>query len=291
MYFADDVSSVVHAPIALDPLFPITVGPAETQYDQPIRQLHWHDSIEIGLCIEGAGVFVVGEKVLPFAEGDVTLIGPTEVHLARSAPGTVSRWHWIYLDPIRFLRSMNDDAPVSDLFELAGAGFDNVLRHSEDPEIASIVWRLVDELRSHRLGYRSLSEALAVQLFVHARRIRPTDSPDRFTSRQPGLARVAPAIALIVSTLGEPLTIADLSRACGVSEATLRRLFVDATGRSPQQYWLDLRLHMASSMLRSTTLSVLEVSTQVGFRTLSTFNVQFLRRYGVTPRDWRRGAT
>jgi len=284
----DDVRSVVHLPIELDGDFPLTVGPVEPQDDRPIQQLHWHDSIEIGLCLDGAGIFVIGDRVVPFSAGVVTVIGPTQVHLARSAPGTVSRWRWIYLDPIRILRLMGDDPALDDPLVLAGGSHPNVVTPGADPEAASIIGRLVAELAGRRAGYRTIAEALAVEFFVHLHRLSAEATPTTTSAPHPGLGRIAPAISAILANLAQPLVLGELARACGVSEATLRRQFILATGRSPQQYWLDLRVQMAASMLRSTDLPVLEVSASVGFQTLSSFNALFRRRYGVSPREWRR---
>lgn len=276
---ADTANAVVHAPIDLDPLFPLEVGPLATQDDRPIRQLHWHDSVEIGLCLEGAGIFVIGERVVPFTQGDVTIIGPAQIHLARSMPGTVSMWRWIYLDPIRMLRLLGDFADPRRVSSLA-----TVI--TDDPASTAIARDLVDESDDRRAGFEPAAEALVVQLFVRALRTAP-DAPATPSVETGSLARIAPAIALITAHLAEPLSLARLATACGTSEATMRRLFIAATGRSPQQYWIDLRMQMAASMLRSTRLSVLAISLQVGFQTLSSFNEQFRTRYAMTPRQWR----
>ena len=45
----------------------------------------------------------------------------------------------------------------------------------------------------------------------------------------------------------------------------------------------------AAERLRQSEDSVLSIAEAVGFETLSNFNQQFKKRYGVTPRDYRRG--
>ena len=46
---------------------------------------------------------------------------------------------------------------------------------------------------------------------------------------------------------------------------------------------------MAAERLRQSEDSILSIAEAVGFETLSNFNQQFKKRYGVTPRDYRRG--
>jgi len=56
------------------------------------RGLHVHDSLEVGYCYDGRGIFVIEDKVFPFSAGDVCVINSSEMHLARSAEGTESHW-------------------------------------------------------------------------------------------------------------------------------------------------------------------------------------------------------
>src|ERR1700742_1607573 len=83
---------MVYAPIALPDDFPLVDQGHFAQGDAPITFLHGHDCLELGYCYEGAGVFVIGEKLLPFRGGDVSVIPPAEFHLARSMAGTRSKW-------------------------------------------------------------------------------------------------------------------------------------------------------------------------------------------------------
>jgi AraC-like DNA-binding protein len=75
-----------------------------------------------------------------------------------------------------------------------------------------------------------------------------------------------------------------------MSEPNFRRQFRSVMGISPQAYLLDLRLHMACSLLRSSALSILTISQETGFETLSSFNRAFRACFKTSPREWRRAA-
>jgi AraC-like DNA-binding protein len=238
--------------------------------------------------VEGSGVFVVGEKVMEFSAGDVTFINSTEVHLARSVPGTVSRWHWIYLDPLRLASVSPFEHALLDPLPLGGPDFQNVIHAPEAPHLGTIASRIVEELSSHELGFSTTLTALAAEFMVLLRRARPMDAATSVFAASPQFDRIAPAIALIARNFAEPLSVEQLARACSMSEPTLRRSFTAVMGCSPREYWLDVRLQMSATMLRSTTMTVVEVSRAVGFTTLSSFNRLFLERFGAAPRSWRR---
>ena len=67
------------------------------------------------------------------------------------------------------------------------------------------------------------------------------------------------------------------------------RWFKQMTGSSFISYLNERRLAAAAERLRQSEDSILSIAEAVGFETLSNFNQQFKKRYGVTPRDYRRG--
>ena len=85
----------------------------------------------------------------------------------------------------------------------------------------------------------------------------------------------------------EPLTVADLARAAGLSRAHFSREFRRAFGESPHQYLLTRRLERAAALLRNTDRSVTEICFAVGLSSLGSFTTTFTRVYGSTPLAYR----
>jgi len=278
---------VVYSRIPLDDRLPIHGGQPYLQPDQPITHLHVHDCLELGYCFSGNGIFVVGEKVLPFEAGDVSFINHREVHLAQSAPGTRSEWTWIYLDPLRLVRHPDADARRLDPTPLAGPDFQNLLSTKDHPQISRNVLRMIEELRATHSGRDEALRALAWELMILVQRLRPAE-PRTSPKHREQYDRLAPAMHHLTQHYTDPVDVAVLARACRLSEPHFRRLFSVAIGRSPREYWLDLRLRMAASLLRSSSRSILQISQDVGFQTLSSFNRQFLAQFEMTPRAWRK---
>jgi len=273
------------SPIPLDRAFPICGGEPFVQTDRPITYLHVHDCLEVGYCYSGRGIFVVGEKVLTYEAGDVAFIHAAEVHLASSAPGTDSHWIWIYLDPVRLVGSLEEEISRFDPVSLSGPGFHNILRPEAQPDVGRVVLRMIEELQAARPGAKSALRALSWELLVLMSRIAPGAET---LAPRPDYERLAPALNRLSSGYTRPLKVGELARCCGLSEPHFRRLFKVAIGRSPRTYWNDLRLQMATSLLRGTGRSVLEISQDVGFETLSSFNRLFKTRFGQSPRSWRK---
>jgi AraC-like DNA-binding protein/quercetin dioxygenase-like cupin family protein len=85
----------------------------------------------------------------------------------------------------------------------------------------------------------------------------------------------------------ESVTAAEVSRAAAVSERTLRRQFHDTVGISWRQYLLQARLLRAMALLASPGQTVRDVSTAVGFDSVSSFARAFAQYCGETPSSYR----
>ncbi len=85
----------------------------------------------------------------------------------------------------------------------------------------------------------------------------------------------------------EPLTVADLARAAGLSRAHFSREFRHAFGETPHQYLLTRRLERAAALLRNTDRPVTEICFTVGLSSLGSFTTSFRRVYGVSPLAYR----
>jgi AraC-like DNA-binding protein len=86
---------------------------------------------------------------------------------------------------------------------------------------------------------------------------------------------------------GEPLGVADLARAAGLSPAHFSREFRRAFGESPHVYLLTRRLERAASMLRNTDRSVADICMSVGLTSVGSFTTSFTRLYGKSPTSYR----
>jgi AraC-like DNA-binding protein len=89
-------------------------------------------------------------------------------------------------------------------------------------------------------------------------------------------------------SFAEPLTVADLARAAGLSPAYFSRLFRDAFGVTPHGYLLTRRLERAAALLRSTDHPVARICVEVGFSSLGSFTTSFTRMFGMSPVAYRR---
>ncbi|GLV55788.1 AraC family transcriptional regulator [Dictyobacter sp. S3.2.2.5] len=83
--------------------------------------------------------------------------------------------------------------------------------------------------------------------------------------------------------VSEPATLADLASVGQTSERSLARAFKAATGITPHQYQLLLRLEVASHLVRDTALSLETIAAKSGFGDVRQFRRVWGKRYGAPP--------
>ncbi len=280
-----------YAPVALPADFPVRGGTVSTQGDAPITRLHVHNCLEIGYCLNGTGIFVIEDKVLPFRGGDVSVIGNRELHLAQSARGTVSEWVWIMLDPLQLAGATADDPLVLNANRLRGGRFRNLLSGPAHADTAALVRALIGELRKREEGYRTAVRGLVLALMARLGRLPGLAAEEGEPApRRDAMERVAPALQRMADLYRDPLDLDELARRCGLSSAHFRRVFRQATGRAPMDYLHHVRLNMAGALLQGTNRTVLDIALDTGWPTLSTFHRQFRQAMGLSPKQWRNQA-
>jgi AraC-like DNA-binding protein len=133
---------------------------------------------------------------------------------------------------------------------------------------------------------RPALEELALRMAGTALRLSHADAPPPERARDIG--RIAAAARLIEEQYAEPLTIAGIAGAVGLSRYHFLRRFSAAMGMTPYQYLLNRRLRAAAQALREDRVPVLEASLSAGFGDLSEFTRRFRRTFGQTPSTYRR---
>ena len=92
---------------------------------------------------------------------------------------------------------------------------------------------------------------------------------------------------LVESRLDEPLDLAALATAAGLSRMHFAAQFRAATGSRPHDYLLRRRIERSMSLMRL-SIPLAELALAVGFQSQSHFSTVFKRLTGQTPAQWRK---
>ncbi|MDO8392245.1 MAG: AraC family transcriptional regulator [Actinomycetota bacterium] len=100
-------------------------------------------------------------------------------------------------------------------------------------------------------------------------------------------ASLQAVIDLVRRRYAEPLMVADLAQAAGLSVTQLERATRRALGVSPKQLLIRARIDEAIRRLDDTDLSLAAIAGECGFYDQSSFNRLFRRTTGITPGAYR----
>ena len=95
------------------------------------------------------------------------------------------------------------------------------------------------------------------------------------------------ALSFIEQNYALPITVEDMANRCNLDRSYFGKVFKDMIGQSPQDFLIRYRMSKATSLLTSTSLSIGDISVQVGYPNQLHFSRAFRNIYGMSPRQYR----
>ncbi len=99
--------------------------------------------------------------------------------------------------------------------------------------------------------------------------------------------RIRQAMDHVARHLDEKITLDRLADLTGLSASRLGHRFRDVVGMPPMEFVELQRVHRAKQLLTMTSLSVKEISRQVGYETQFYFSLRFKKQTGKSPKVYR----
>ncbi len=96
------------------------------------------------------------------------------------------------------------------------------------------------------------------------------------------------AIEFINSRYGENLSVEMMADAISFSTSHFSRLFKKETGKSPQEYLIEVRLNRARTKLIAGNTSITEIAHSCGFSSSAHFSFSFSKKFGQSPSEYKK---
>ena len=95
------------------------------------------------------------------------------------------------------------------------------------------------------------------------------------------------AIDYINKMYMQGITVTDIADNIGISRAHLNHVFQKELNISIQNFLIDFRMHKSANLLVSTSMSIKEISNQVGYNDQLVFSKAFKKKFGMSPKSYR----
>ncbi len=271
----------------LSDLSPIYVRPLESSLPVAIEPQQ-HPYCELAICTAGAGVQYVGRDHGPIAAGTALILAPGVPHWFQITKYP-HRGVAVYFLPNVLIEagSPTDGVALLRQFTAGHAWTERVSSPSRKAfqNLLDGMKRILKEFEGDGFARKARLRALLIEMLVQLFRAR-RDLLPAFSSPSDDLSsRLQRALRFLGTHHRRTIYGREVAAAAGVSESSLRTYFRKGLGMSWVHYLQSYRIHRAVELLQLPGASVQDVALEVGFESLSHFNVAFRAFTHLSPRQ------
>lgn len=236
---------------------------------------HLHYHVEIVYMRKGQATVFIDSDTYQLESGDLLFVFPNRIHRFEDADKK-NEYDLFIINP--------DLAP--DLSQKIGTENPQnpIIRGvDQNPRILALI-KILSQAREFPQAYReTLMKGYLLSFFAEILEMMPlrNNKPDENQ-----------AMRLVVQYCSQnftkDLSLAILEEELHLSKYYISHLFGDKLGIRFNDYVNSLRISESCRLLRTTDLSITEISDASGFGTLRTFNRAFIKQMGISPSDYRR---
>jgi AraC-like DNA-binding protein len=252
---------------------------------------HFHSEIEIVYVIKSSGIRYVADKMEPFTDGDLVLVGSQVPHYWRNDENYLkgNPNYRVNAVVVQFasdfmekpFKSYPEMSHIHDLIDRAALGihFSKEFSHS----IGDKIKMLYEQQGFMRfMGLLGILDAMA-----RTKNYRLLASPD-YHKKPLNVKdqRLEKVLNFINLNYTEKVTLNQLASRFGMNTSAFSRYFKSKTGKSPVQYINEMRISYACKLLQDHSYSISHICFECGFNNLSNFNRFFKEKMKVSPKEY-----
>ena len=247
-------------------------------------QPHDHPCIALHGCLQGSLTLCTQAGELPLEAGVFYLIAPRCRHYWRNDSRVAGATVGLLLDtgqPGRWPLGSGVESCCREL-QSRVSGLHR-FKTSGDQELHQSFWLAADHLTAERPREQLSLTGVLLALFGQIKERLCDDSTT---------VRADPDTAqrirhLLLARVRDRLTIPQIAREIGTSSTSAKEVFREAFGCGIMAYFNQLKIWQAKRLLNDLSLTVEQVSRQLGFSSPSYFSRAFVKQAGETPSAYR----
>ena len=227
--------------------------------------------------VGGEGVFEsssVSEKQVK--EGSVIILFPGEWH--RFKPNANTGWdeYWV-----GFKGDVVDAIMKRNFFHPEGA----LLHIGFHEKMIILLTEIMEQTKKERPGYQPLISGAVLHLLGHTHSLT---KQKLFENEDLLEVTINKAIVLLRTRIDEHIAMQKIADELQVSYAWFRKMFKLYTGIAPQQYFIQLKVERAKTLLADPSKSVKEIAYDLKFKSSFYFSKLFKEKVGLSPDQYKR---
>lgn len=240
---------------------------------------HSHPFSELFYVVNGSGSFVAEGSEFPVGKNDMVIINPHVQHTEKSLRTTPLEYIVLGIDGLSF--SFENIASAQDgIFMKTAAGA--VCKYNmQSANVYAYLNIMLEEITSKEENYETVCQNLLEVLLICMLR---NDNLSIIQNDHTALNRECTQIKnYLDANYAENITLDTLAALTHMNKYYMVHAFTKHTGLSPINYLLQKRIQEGKYLLETTTYSIAQISTMLGFSSQSYFSQAFKKAAGKTP--------
>lgn len=257
-----------------------------------IFPMHWHDEMEIIEVFKGKYIVNINLKEYVVEEGDIVILKPCTLHSFKQyeSEKMVSKTIMFNLSmlnnnvtdacSIKYLTPFLDNkVSYPSILKPSDKGYKNIkkcidklfLCYEEKNEFFEL------QLKSYlfELFYIFFKECF--EIHDYSAKIKDDTTND-----------IKAILEYIKINYMNSISIKDLANVVNFSEHYFMRFFKKYMGMTCVDYINEYRLNIATNLLETTDMPIMEIAVKVGVNNISYFNRIFKKKFNLTPKEYRK---
>ena len=253
-------------------------------------RIHFHNCIEIGCCIGGAGEFIFSDKKYTVEQGDIFIVNQLEPHICYSTEINPATFIYLFFKP----SAIKEFTPVLLWsYTYKPKYFKNKIPGGTEAaaKISEIIKNIHEELKKQDMSYISMVKSYIVQMSVLIQRYYANQPSDNTDSGSVNIfynfEKICQVTEYIKENLDKDISLKSISEVFYMSESRLRHLFKEITGVGFKGCVINYRIERAKQLLIETDGSLNGICEKCGFQSVSSFYRAFKNVTGYSPAKYR----
>lgn len=245
--------------------------------------LHSHPFSELFYVVHGSGTFVAEGMEFSVGKNDMVIINPHVQHTEKSLYTTPLEYIVLGIDGLAF--SFEQIASVPDRMLMQTASGDVYKYNTQNSYVYAYLNIMLEEITKKEENYEAVCQNLLEVILLCMLRnnnLSIIQSSNILLNRE-----CAQIKNYLDANYAENITLDTLASFSHMNKYYIAHAFTKYMGVSPITYLLQKRIEEGKSLLSSTSHSISQISTSLGFSSQSYFSQAFKKATGKTPIQYR----
>ncbi len=253
---------------------------------------HFHQEYQLVVVLKGTGTRFIGDDISHFERGDMVLTGSNLPHVWRNDEeyfqnlGLETQCIVIYFSSDFMGNSFlfkEEMAAISQLLEKANRGLE-VVGETRDR---------IQEMMQIMLYQKGFNGVISLLQILN---VLSTSNDLKFINKKGYLNKVSDSDSKRMSAIHSyilnhyrgPIRLEDVASLANLSPTSFSRYFKAHTNKTFSDFIAELRISLACKLLQKNDLSIIQISHECGYKTLSNFNKKFREITESNPLKYRK---